>query len=199
MKAISAVIGCFALALVLTLLPVDKAEAQTCGPGQTIIGMTPGGNGMAPMPICGDAGNGDSDAPASGSGGYTPPPPAADTSAALAYGRRPGEKGWTYWFTGNYVSQDSARAAALSYCQSDGGLDCKVVQAFTNGSVGIASSEDGALFSIAQPGFYEAQEGALKVCLDAKAAGCRKLMVHNSSSANRFTYGAYWGDRRNTP
>lgn len=173
MKAWKILIAGVALALsALALVPSHQAWAQTCPPGQTVIGMTGGGPGMAPMPICGDDGSSAS-GPAPGmQNGYSVPPPPADLFGAYVIETG----GGLFWHAGD-PSLDEAEAAALTACRKAGGTDCRRLQRFGNQCIAYAVDSDGTKLHMGLGDFSQsAERAAMDACNGENPARSCNLM-----------------------
>lgn len=161
MKALPVLAGvCVAALAALTLVPSHEARAQTCPPGQTIIGMTGGGNGMAPQPICGDDGSGGQGPGPGPQNGYDVPPPPADQFGAYVIETG----GGLYWHAGD-ASLDEAEAAALTACRNAGGKDCRRLQRFGNQCIAYAVDSDATKLHMGLGDFPQlAERAAMDAC-----------------------------------
>ncbi|WP_447762994.1 DUF4189 domain-containing protein [Sphingopyxis panaciterrae] len=156
----------------LTLVPAHEARAQTCPPGQTIIGMTGGGNGIAPQPICGGDGSGNESGPAPGPNfGYTPVPP-PDLFGAYVI-----ETGGGLYWASQRASLDEAEAAAMATCHKANGKDCRRLQRFGNQCIAYAVDADGMKLHMGLADYsMTAEQAAMDRCNAENPTRTCKLM-----------------------
>lgn len=136
MKFLAMTIGSAVLAAAAMLVPADRAEAQhICGsgpgPGEVQVGMTQGGTGLAPAPLCNYV-----DAPSQPA---APPQPTGRWETTWGALATDGPKGILGGVTGR-ASEKEAQAAAMSECQAKGG-NCKIEASYYNFCVALITGD----------------------------------------------------------
>lgn len=121
------------------------------GPGEQQIGMTPGGNGVASVPVCASSG--------------PPPPPAVPMQSIPNYYAA----AWhadarDAWFSVGFQSRERAEGAALSACNSAMGGGCTIAASNLNGAVVLARGVDGGLYIVDRAKRREAERAAKDYC-----------------------------------
>lgn len=160
------------------LLPTEALAYYPCngpGPGEVLIGVDPGGNGIAPTPLCeyvGEAGGGGGDP-----GGYW-----VDQYATLAWGTDQ-SGGPTYSWYSNAASQAEADAGALTQCQASGFRDFRIAMGVTNGAIAVAVDTGGALHTDWGKDARQAKKKALRFCRKQGGKGCKIEQVLESPAA----------------
>lgn len=141
------------------------------GPDEVLVGVDPGGNGVAPTPLCeyvgppdGEPGYDEGVAP----GGYW-----VDRYAVLVWGNEAGGAP-TYTWTVDADSQAGAEASALNHCVASGFQDCRVATWVVNGAIAVVVDASGSLWSDQGADAKEAKRKAVAAC---KAQGGRKCKV----------------------
>lgn len=167
------------LAATALLFQADRAEAQhICasgpGAGEVQVGMTPGGNGLASMPLCNYV---DTPSPS------TPPQPTGwweTTWGALA---TDGPKGILGGVTG-VASEKEAQAAALSDCRAKGG-NCQIEATYYNHCLVLVTGDKLYNTKIAET-IEEATRSAMNMCTKADTncrvhySACSKPIFHSN-------------------
>jgi hypothetical protein len=160
------------------LLPTGALAYYPCngpGPGEVLIGVDPGGNGIAPTPLCeyvGEAGGGDG-----GAGGYW-----VDQYATLVWATD-GNGGPTYSWYVNATSQAEADNGAMAQCQASGFRDCRIATGVINGSIAIAVTSSGSLHADWGEDARKAKKKALRTCKSQGGKGCKVEEVLDSPAA----------------
>jgi hypothetical protein len=150
------------------------------GPGEVLIGVDPGGNGVAPTPLCeyvGEDGGGDYSDGGSDPGGYW-----VDQFATLAWGTDQ-NGGPTYSWYVNASSQAEADNGALTQCQTSGFRDCRIAMGVTNGAIAIAIDASGTMHADWGEDARKAKKKALRFCKDQGGKGCQIDRVLESPAA----------------
>lgn len=150
------------------------AQAYYCngaGPGEAVVGMSQGGNGIASMPLCQRVDNGNAQqAPQ----GYMPQVPLPDTFMAVII--HPDTS--RFWTTAGYGSNEAATQDALRACTQTMGEGCEVAAAWSNFSqIAVVEDAAGNLFvegATSRSG--KAEKNAHKTC-EKYSTGCRTLAV----------------------
>lgn len=128
------------LALAWCLWPTSAAaQAYPCpsgpGPGEVQVGMTPGGNGVASVPVCASNGG--------GGGTYAPPAPPPEAHAALVWHPDAAD----VWVDGNYTgSNNPAESIALDACNRAMGGGCEAAGTWWNSSMTIIRNKAGYFY-----------------------------------------------------
>jgi hypothetical protein len=149
--------------LMLAILPAWPAAAQgtfVCpggpGPGEIQVGMTPGGNGVASVPVC--ASNGRSQP------GQSAPPPvqmrALDNYFAAAWHPQSSDA----WIVAGFSDENRAKAAALSACNRVMGTGCTVANSNVNGALVIARGTTGELYASSRATRGSAEKEVKQYC-----------------------------------
>lgn len=167
-----------ALPLVLLgLIPTEALAYYPCngpGPGEVLIGVDPGGNGVAPTPLCEYVGEGGT---GGNPGGYW-----VDQYATLAWGTDP-NGGPTYAWYVNAASQAEADTGALAQCQASGFRDCRIAMGVTNGALAIVVDTSGSLHTDWGKDARQAKKRALRFCKSQGGKGCKVEQVLESPAA----------------
>lgn len=169
----------FLLAVVFGLTATQAFAYYPCngpGPDEVLVGVDPGGNGVAPTPLCEyvgeDGGDGYPDP-----GGYW-----VDRHATLAWGSDP-NGGPTYSWYVNASSQAEADTGALAQCQASGFRDCRIAVGVTNGAIAIAVDKSGRLHTDWGEDARAAKQKALRFCKAQGGKGCKIEEVLESPAA----------------
>lgn len=126
------------VALAWCLWPTQAAaQAYACpgpGPGERMVGMTQGGNGVAPVPLC----------VRDDSGGPAPPPaPPIEAHAAIVWHPDAAD----VWVDGNYTGANNpAESVALDACTRAMGDGCKPAGTWSNSSMAIIRDRNGYFY-----------------------------------------------------
>lgn len=169
------------LTVVITLACLMSAPAfayYPCngpGPGEVLIGVDPGGNGIAPTPLCdyvgeGDGGGGDP-------GGYW-----VDQFATLVWGQDANGAPTYSWYA-NAASQAEADTGAIAQCQSSGSRDCRIATGVANGAIAVAIDTSGTMHADWGDTARQARKKALKFCKGQGGKGCKIDRVIESPAA----------------
>lgn len=127
-----------AVAIAWCLWPTTaSAQAYACpgaGPGERVVGMTTGGIGIAPVPLC----------VRDDSGGPPPPPaPPAEAHAALVWHPDAAD----VWVDGNYTAANNpAEGIALDACNKAMGGGCSTAGTWWNSSMAIIRDRNGYFY-----------------------------------------------------
>lgn len=164
---------CIASVALAALLPSQALAYYPCngpGPGEVLIGVDPGGNGVAPTPLCEYVGEDDGGGYGDGGdpGGYW-----VDQYGSLAWGQEPNGRA-TYSWSINAASQAEAENGAVAQCNASGFLDCRVATWVVNGSIAIAVDAAGTLYSDHGEDARQARKKALRAC---KQQGGKKCQI----------------------
>lgn len=154
---------CFAPLALAALLPSQALAYYPCngpGPGEVLIGVDPGGNGIAPTPLCEYVGEDDSGGDGGGGdpGGYW-----VDQYGTLVWGQD-ANGGPTYSWYVNAASRAEADNGALAQCNASGFRDCRVASWVANGAIAIAVDSGGTLYSDAGEDARQAKKKTLRAC-----------------------------------
>jgi hypothetical protein len=172
---------CLAPLALVWLIPTAALAYYPCngpGPGEVLIGVDPGGNGIAPTPLCEYVGEDDG-----GDGGYSDPGGYwVDRYATLAWGTDQ-NGGPTYAWYANAASQSEADNGALSQCQTLGFRDCRIAMGVTNGAIAVAVDTGGSLHTDWGEDARQAKKKALRFCKQQGGKGCKIEKVLESPAA----------------
>ena len=167
-----------AIALAWCLWPATaQAQAYACpgpGPGERMVGMTPGGNGVAPVPLCvrdEDAG--------------PPPPPAPPTEAHAALVWHPDAA--DVWVDGNYTGANNpGEANALAACAKAMGDGCSPAGTWWNSSMTIIRDKAGYFYKgwAGEDGLERKQ--AIADCSAKQLLPCEIFKTFGSGANRRF-------------
>ena len=159
------------------LLPGAALAYYPCngpGPGEVLIGVDPGGNGIAPTPLCEYVGE-----DGGGSGGGDPGGYWVDQYASLAWGQEPDGRATYSWYI-NAASQSEAENGAVAQCNASGFRDCRVATWVVNGALGIAVDSAGTLYSDHGEDARQAKKKATRACKQQGGKGCTVEQVLES-------------------
>jgi hypothetical protein len=162
---------------VLSAVGPVHAQAYYCngaGPGETVVGMSQGGNGIASMPLCQRVDNG---SPQQAPQGYMPQIKLPDTYMAVIIHPDTSK----FWSATGYGSNEAATKDALQACTEVMGEGCEVAAAWSNFSQ-IAVVEDAAsnLYVEGERTGGRAEKNARKTC-EKYSSGCHTLAVVDNS------------------
>ncbi|KAF1005058.1 MAG: hypothetical protein GAK28_03501 [Luteibacter sp.] len=142
------------------------AQAYPCngpGPGEIMVGMAPGSNGVAPTPLC---------APAPGSTGPTAPA-ARMPDIYMTVITHPDTR--QYWFASGYGSAEWAEKEALEKCKQAMGEGCVVNDTWSNDArIVVVEDAVGNVFAKGGPSFFKAWMASRDEC-DKYSSGCHKI------------------------
>lgn len=161
------------------LIPTEALAYYPCngpGPGEVLIGVDPGGNGIAPTPLCeyvGEEGGGGGAAP----GGYW-----VDQYATLVWATDQ-NGGPTYSWYINGTSQAEADNGAMAQCQASGFADCRIATGVVNGAIAITVDSMGYLHADWGEDARKAKRKSLKTCKAQGGKGCKVEQVLESPAA----------------
>lgn len=154
----------FAVPLVLFGLPVH-AQQYPCngpGPGEVLVGMAPGGNGVAPTPLC---------APASDAGPAAPSVRMPDIYMSVV--THPDTR--QYWFASGYGSVQWAENSAMEACKQAMGEGCAVSDTWSNDArIVVVEDVAGNVFAKGGASFFKAWLSAREEC-EKFSSGCHKV------------------------
>ncbi len=153
------VLSAFTFFCLFTLLPSEPAAAfaYPCngpGPGRIMVGMSPGGNGVASVPMC-------EDDPNSAPQQAAPPAPARNDYSAVAWHQDAND----VWASARYQERTAADNMALRHCTEVMGSGCQVIWQ-VNGYVGAALGATGNIHWAA-----DGSKGKVKKMLDEQCKG----------------------------
>lgn len=138
-------------------------------PGQRVVGMSQGGNGVAPMPLCVDD---PSTAPHYQAPAYEAPPGPQmvwmDSYMAVVSHADASDG----WIATGFGSFKAAEAAALGACTQAMGDGCTVGTEVRNGSVALARDESGGLWGNIGETADSAKRATLKSCREGGGKHC---------------------------
>ncbi len=134
-----------------------SAQAYPCngpGPGERMVGMTQGGNGIAPIPLC------VRDAPAGPVAPAGPPTQWVNSHFVAAWHPQSSD----VWTAAGYRSHESAGAAALAACNEAMGSGCTLTVGAANGAIAIARDAGGELWAATAATDGKAKKEVEKLC-----------------------------------
>lgn len=168
-----------AVALAWCLWPAAaQAQAYPCGagagPGERMIGMTQGGNGIAPVPLC---------VRDEAAGPSAPPAPPPEAHAALVWHPNAAD----VWVDGNYTgSNNPGEANALAACARVMGDGCSSAGTWWNSSMTIIRDRSGYFYKgWAGEGGAERKQ-SLADCSAKQLLPCEVFATIKSSTNQRF-------------
>jgi len=156
----------YLLCLWMALLSTGKgvhAQAYPCsgaGPGETVVGETPAGNGVGSVPLCQRVDQ----------GAAAPQPPPMrwlDKWGAIATDAATASLG----SANGMSSREQAQDAALADCQAKGGIRCKTETWYLNGCGAMVMGNTGYNVGNAAT-LKKAIQSGIKVCRDAGDTNC---------------------------
>lgn len=171
----------FAVALAWCLWPAAAQAQYPCngpGPGERMVGMTQGGNGVAPIPLCVRDDSGAAPAPA----------PAPNNSyAAMAWHPDAAD----VWVDGNYLGSDNiGETEALAACNAVMGSGCTAAGTWWNSSMTVIRDRQGYFYKgWAGEGGAERKQ-VLAECSAKQLLPCEVFATIRSSTNRRFPGGA---------
>lgn len=166
------------IALAWCLWPTAaSAQAYACpgaGPGERVVGMTPGGIGIAPVPLC-----------VRDDSGEPPPPPAPPAEAHAALVWHPGAA--DVWVDGNYTGANNpAERVALEACTKAMGDGCTMAGTWWNSSMTIIRDRNGYFYKAwAGEGGAERKQ-VLADCSAKQLLPCEVFATIKSSTSRRL-------------
>lgn len=128
-------LGLIAALLAGAVWSVDPAQAQlpcSGAPGERMVGMSQGGPGIAPMPLCARDYSG-------GEGGAQP----NGSYASIAWHPDASD----IWIDGNYTGPGAAEGVALEACNRDMGGGCSSVGEWNDSSMALIRDRNGAFYA----------------------------------------------------
>lgn len=140
------------------------------GPGEVLIGVD-NTNGVQ-TPLCEYVGEDGEDE--GGGGGYSTPDPGgywAERFAAVAWGDDARGNATYAWYM-DAASFDDAERGAVEACIGAGLQNCRAASSVANGSLAVASGNDGILYADFGEDSGRAKRNALTLC-KASSKGCR--------------------------
>lgn len=172
------------IALAWCLWPTAAAaQAYTCpyaGPGERVVGMTQGGHGVAPVPLCVRDDNGDSGEPSAG------PSAPADTHAVFVWHRDAAD----IWVEGNYTgAKNPGEGNALNACNKVMGGGCSKGEGWWNSSMAIIRDRNGFFRNGWMGGDGSDHRQVLADCSAKQLLPC-EVFATIKSSTNRRSPGA---------
>lgn len=170
------VLAFLAATLLALLLPARPAMAQAypCngpGPGERMVGMTPGGNGVAGVPLCV---RDEAAAP------VPQGPPTQWVNSYYVAAWHPDAS--DVWTAAGYRSADAAGEAALAACAAAMGPGCTLTPGAANGSIAIARDGLGTLWAATGASDGKARKEVEKLCVKEQQAICQVINTTNSPS-----------------
>lgn len=170
--------------LALSALTTPALAYYPCngpGPDEVLVGVDPGGNGIAPTPLCEYVGPPDGepgyDGGYSDPGGYW-----VDQYATLAWGTDANGQPTYSWYI-NASSQAEADNGAIAQCQSSGFRDCRIATGVVNGAIAIAIDTSGTMHADWGEDARQAKKKTLKYCKQQGGKGCKIEQVLESPAA----------------
>lgn len=165
----------FLIGLGWFLLPAQaQAQVYVCGsgpgPGERMVGMSPGGNGVASVPMCVQDGPGPSPRSA-------PPPRARDWYAAIAWHADASDA----WIQASTVGYDDAKRGALARCNEIMGSGCTTGPAWANSRMTVFRDKMGSLRSGWEGDDGTESKTALAECSAGQLLPCEVLESFRSS------------------
>lgn len=161
-----------AAALFAALMPFQPAKAQyPCngpGPGERMVGMTQGGNGVAGVPLC---------VREEAAEPVPQGPPTQWVNSYYVAAWHP--EASDVWTAAGYRSADAAGNAALAACTAAMGSGCTLTPGAANGSIAIARDGLGTLWAATGASDGKAKKEVEKVCLKEQAI-CEVFNTTNS-------------------
>lgn len=157
------------------LLPGAALAYYPCngpGPDEVLVGVDPGGNGIAPTPLCEYVG--EDDGGGADPGGYW-----VDQYGSLAWGQEPDGRATYSWYV-NAASQSEAENGAVAQCNASGFRECRVATWVVNGAIGIAVDTAGTLYSDHGEDARQAKKKALRACKQQGGKQCKIEQVLES-------------------
>lgn len=157
--------------LVFVSLPTHAQYACSGpGPGEIMIGMTPGGNGIAPTPLCAPAPQGD--------GGYQQAPATLPNVYMTVVGHPDTNR---LWISRGFASQDAAEKVALNACTQALGEGCSVGSTWFNDARIVAVQDvAGNLYVKGAATSWRASGDADDDC-EKFSSGCHKVETIKNS------------------
>jgi hypothetical protein len=168
---------CLVSVALFPLIPNEALAYYPCngpGPGEVLIGVDPGGNGVAPTPLCEYVGEDGGGGGASGPSGYW-----VDRYATLVWGTDQNGEPTYSWYV-DASSKAEADNGALSQCQSSGFRDCRIAMGVTNGAIAIAVDNSGSLHTDWGDDARQAKKKTLRFCKSQGGKGCKIEQVLES-------------------
>ena len=168
------------IALAWCLWPTAvSAQAYTCpyaGPGERVVGMTQGGHGVAPVPLCvrDDSGDDSSEAP-------TGPSAPAETHAVFIWHPDAAD----VWVEGNYTGANNpGEGKALEACNKVMGGGCSKGEGWWNSSMAIIRDRNG-FFRNGWMGKGGDRDQVLADCSAKQLLPCEVFATIKSSTSRR--------------
>lgn len=162
------------IALAWCIWPTSaQAQAYPCsggGPGERVVGMTQGGNGIAPVPLC------VRDGPA--------PPPAApnDSYAAIAWHPNAAD----IWADGNYLyAGNVSEGEALAACNRVMGDGCTLAGTWWNSSMAIVRDRSGYFYKAWAGNGGAERRQVIAECSAKQLLPCEVFATISSSTRRR--------------
>ncbi|MBD3730534.1 MAG: DUF4189 domain-containing protein [Sphingomonadales bacterium] len=152
------------------------AQAYPCpgpGPGEVMVGMTPGGNGVAPVPLCARVDDAE------------PEPAPVDTVAAIAWHPDAAD----VWVDGRYTGKGTAVGVALDACNRAMGGGCSSTGEWWNSTMAIIRDNRGDLLSAWQGNGGAEGKRVLADCAARQLLPCEVIGKY-SSATDRHVPGA---------
>ncbi|HET6432650.1 DUF4189 domain-containing protein [Dyella sp.] len=138
-------------------------------PGQRVVGMSQGGNGVAPVPLCVDD---PSTLPQYQAPAYEAPPGPQmvwmDNYMTMAWHADASDG----WIATGFGSFQAAEAAAVGACAQAMGDGCTVGTGVRNGGLALVRDEDGALWENVGDSVAAAKRVTLKSCREGGGKHC---------------------------
>lgn len=163
-------LGLAAVLLACCLWPAPPAQAQTfhCtgAPGERMVGMTPGGNGLAPVPLC----------LRDGGAAAAPPPRALSFYAAIAWHPDAAD----VWIDGSYTQPGEAEGVALAACNRVMGGGCSTTGEWADSSMAIIRNAFGAFERVWLGQGNARRQQALDACTAKQFLPCEVFLTVNS-------------------
>lgn len=154
--------------------PAQAEGPCTGAPGERIITILPGGNGVAPYPLC------VVDPP--GNGTRPSAPAAANSYAAIAWHPDASD----VWMDGNYLSPGGAENGALEACNRAMGGGCASAGEWSNSTMAVIRSRNGAFFTGWMGERGRDRQRALDECSAQQVLPCEVFKTFNSRQDHYF-------------
>lgn len=156
---------------ILGLMPNAALAYYPCngpGPGEVLIGVDPGGNGIAPTPLCEYVGEDGGGYDGGGDpGGYW-----VEQFAAIAWGQDANGAPTYSWYA-NGKSMAEAENGALAQCNASGFGDCRIATSVANGAISVAVDKTGTLHTHWGEDARQAKKNTLRHCRSQGGKGCK--------------------------
>lgn len=155
-----------------------SAQAYPCGagagPGERMVGMTQGGNGVASVPLCVRDDSG---------GPPAPPPPPVEAYAAMVWHPDAAD----VWVDGNYTgSNNPAEGIALAACNKVMGSGCEAAGTWWNSSMTLIRDKAGYFYKGWNGEDAIERKRAMADCSAKQLLPCEVFATIKASTNKRF-------------